>query len=112
MMVDVYYGWTNAREALLYRDTTADERFRRTRVSARLLADPDCCGRAADPGRLIVPHCWKTGLRIPASAHLCAATAFRGTAATGTDKDELQLVEARLPEVFGRSLARQPAVPS
>ncbi len=30
---------------------------------------------AADRGRLIVPHCWKTGIGIAASAHLCAATA-------------------------------------
>lgn len=30
---------------------------------------------AADRGRLIVPHCWKTGIGIAASAHLAAATA-------------------------------------
>src|SRR4051794_11003201 len=30
---------------------------------------------AADRGRLIVPHCWETGIGIAASAHLCAATA-------------------------------------
>jgi L-alanine-DL-glutamate epimerase-like enolase superfamily enzyme len=30
---------------------------------------------AADRGRLIVPHCWKSGIGIAASAHLCAATA-------------------------------------
>ena len=30
---------------------------------------------AADRGRLIVPHCWKTGIGITASAHLSAATA-------------------------------------
>ena len=29
---------------------------------------------AEDRGRLIVPHCWKTGIGIAASAHLCAAT--------------------------------------
>ena len=28
---------------------------------------------ARDRGRLIVPHCWKTGIGIAASAHLCAA---------------------------------------
>lgn len=28
---------------------------------------------AADYGRLVVPHCWKTGIGIAASAHLCAA---------------------------------------
>jgi L-rhamnonate dehydratase len=33
------------------------------------------CEMAADRGRLIVPHCWKTGIGIAASAHLCAATA-------------------------------------
>ncbi len=32
------------------------------------------CEIAADRGRLIVPHCWKTGIGIAASAHLCAAT--------------------------------------
>jgi L-alanine-DL-glutamate epimerase-like enolase superfamily enzyme len=30
---------------------------------------------AADAGRLLVPHCWKSGIGIAASAHLCAATA-------------------------------------
>ena len=29
---------------------------------------------ARDRGRLIVPHCWKSGIGIAASAHLCAAT--------------------------------------
>lgn len=29
---------------------------------------------AADRGRLLVPHCWKTGIGIAASAHLAAAT--------------------------------------
>ena len=29
---------------------------------------------AADSGRLIVPHCWKTGIGIAASAHLAFAT--------------------------------------
>ncbi len=33
------------------------------------------CAIAADRGRLIVPHCWKTGIGIAASAHLGAATA-------------------------------------
>jgi len=32
------------------------------------------CDMAADRGRLIVPHCWKTGIGIAASAHLSAAT--------------------------------------
>jgi L-alanine-DL-glutamate epimerase-like enolase superfamily enzyme len=30
---------------------------------------------AADRGRLVVPHCWKTGIGIAASAHLCFANA-------------------------------------
>jgi L-alanine-DL-glutamate epimerase-like enolase superfamily enzyme len=30
---------------------------------------------AQDRGRLIVPHCWKTGIGIAASVHLSAATA-------------------------------------
>lgn len=30
---------------------------------------------AGDRGRLMVPHCWKTGIGIAASAHLAAATA-------------------------------------
>ena len=29
---------------------------------------------AAERGRLIVPHCWKTGIGIAASAHLAAVT--------------------------------------
>lgn len=33
------------------------------------------CDLAADRGRLIVPHCWKTGIGIAATAHLAAATA-------------------------------------
>lgn len=33
------------------------------------------CELASDRGRLIVPHCWKSGIGIAASAHLCAATA-------------------------------------
>jgi L-alanine-DL-glutamate epimerase-like enolase superfamily enzyme len=31
------------------------------------------CRIAADAGRLIVPHCWKSGIGIAASAHLAAA---------------------------------------
>ena len=31
------------------------------------------CDMAADRGRLVVPHCWKTGIGIAASAHLCFA---------------------------------------
>ncbi|HVR73920.1 MAG TPA: mandelate racemase/muconate lactonizing enzyme family protein [Planctomycetota bacterium] len=32
------------------------------------------CRMAAERGRLIVPHCWKTGIGIAASAHLAAVT--------------------------------------
>jgi L-alanine-DL-glutamate epimerase-like enolase superfamily enzyme len=32
------------------------------------------CDLAAERGRLIVPHCWKTGIGIAASAHLSAVT--------------------------------------
>lgn len=32
------------------------------------------CQLAQDRGRLIVPHCWKTGIGIAASAHLAMAT--------------------------------------
>jgi L-alanine-DL-glutamate epimerase-like enolase superfamily enzyme len=32
------------------------------------------CHMAQDRGRLIVPHCWKTGIGIAASAHMAAAT--------------------------------------
>lgn len=32
------------------------------------------CQMAADRGRLIVPHCWKTGIGIAASLHLAAVT--------------------------------------
>ena len=32
------------------------------------------CRIAADRGRAIVPHCWKSGLGIAAAAHLAAAT--------------------------------------
>jgi L-alanine-DL-glutamate epimerase-like enolase superfamily enzyme len=31
------------------------------------------CQIAADRGRLVIPHCWKTGIGIAASAHLSAA---------------------------------------
>ena len=32
------------------------------------------CRIAADRGRSVVPHCWKTGVGIAAAAHLAAAT--------------------------------------
>lgn len=33
------------------------------------------CDMAAERGRLVVPHCWKTGIGLAATAHLGAATA-------------------------------------
>jgi L-alanine-DL-glutamate epimerase-like enolase superfamily enzyme len=32
------------------------------------------CDMAAERGRRIVPHCWKTGIGIAAAAHLAAVT--------------------------------------
>ena len=32
------------------------------------------CDMAAERGRLIVPHCWKTGISVTATAHLAFAT--------------------------------------
>ena len=32
------------------------------------------CQMAAERGRTIVPHCWKTGIGIAATAHLAAVT--------------------------------------
>ena len=32
------------------------------------------CHLAQDRGKLIVPHCWKTGIGIAASAHMAFAT--------------------------------------
>jgi len=32
------------------------------------------CAMAAERGRLIVPHCWKTGISIAATAHLAFVT--------------------------------------
>ena len=64
---------------------------------------------AQDRGRLIVPHCWKTGIGIAASAHLCFAAAnapfFEFLPAHLAEsrlrrelvRDELQLVDGRLP---------------
>lgn len=67
------------------------------------------CDLAADRGRLIVPHCWKTGIGIAASAHLCAATAhcpyieFLPAALSESAlrrelvDDELQMVDGVIP---------------
>lgn len=126
MMVDVVYGWRDAKEALrvarelepldlffletpLPVDDLAGHAFLADNTSLRIasgewlttrfefidlldrgmvdVAQPDV-GRvggltearrvaelAGDRGRLIVPHCWKTGIGIAASAHLAVATA-------------------------------------
>jgi L-alanine-DL-glutamate epimerase-like enolase superfamily enzyme len=64
---------------------------------------------AADRGRLVVPHCWKTGIGIAASAHLAAATAccpyieFLPAALSESVlrrelvADELRMVDGRIP---------------
>jgi L-alanine-DL-glutamate epimerase-like enolase superfamily enzyme len=64
---------------------------------------------AADRGRLIVPHCWKSGIGIAASAHLSAASAncpyieFLPAALSESAlrrelvTDELQLIDGRIP---------------
>jgi L-alanine-DL-glutamate epimerase-like enolase superfamily enzyme len=67
------------------------------------------CDMAADRGKLIVPHCWKTGIGIAASAHLAAATAHcpyieflpahlsESVLRRELTVDELQLVDGRIP---------------
>ncbi|MBI2192797.1 MAG: mandelate racemase/muconate lactonizing enzyme family protein [Planctomycetes bacterium] len=64
---------------------------------------------ARDRGRLIVPHCWKTGIGIAASAHLCAASPnapfFEFLPASLAEsrlrrelvQDEISLVRGRIP---------------
>ena len=64
---------------------------------------------ARDHGRLVVPHCWKTGIGIAASAHLCATAVnapyleFLPSALADSPlrRDllsvELELVDGRLP---------------
>ena len=67
------------------------------------------CDMAAERGRRIIPHCWKTGISIAASAHLAAVTPhcpyFEFLPAPLTDSllrqelvsDELQLVDGKIP---------------
>jgi L-rhamnonate dehydratase len=67
------------------------------------------CDMAADRGKLIVPHCWKTGIGIAASAHLAAATAHcpyieflpahlsESVLRRELTVDELQLVDGKIP---------------
>lgn len=70
------------------------------------------CELAADRGRLVVPHGWKTGITIAATAHLAATTAHmpffeylpRGIAESALRRDlvldEIELVDGqfKLPE--------------
>jgi L-alanine-DL-glutamate epimerase-like enolase superfamily enzyme len=67
------------------------------------------CDMAADRGKLIVPHCWKTGIGIAASAHLSAATAHcpyieflpahlaESVLRRELTVDELRLVDGKIP---------------
>ena len=67
------------------------------------------CHMAQDRGRLIVPHCWKTGIGIAASAHMAAAIPhcpfIEFLPAQLTDSvlrkelviEELKLVDGKLP---------------
>jgi len=67
------------------------------------------CDMAADRGRLIVPHCWKTGIGIAASAHLSAAAAHcpyieflpaqlsESALRRELVIDELQMIDGRIP---------------
>ena len=66
------------------------------------------CDLAAERGRLIVPHGWKTGITIAATAHLAAVTPHmpffefvpQAVAESALRRelvdDELQLVDGRL----------------
>jgi len=67
------------------------------------------CDLAAERGRLIVPHCWKTGIGIAASAHLSAATAHcpyieflpaqlaESALRRELVQDELQMIDGMIP---------------
>jgi L-alanine-DL-glutamate epimerase-like enolase superfamily enzyme len=67
------------------------------------------CDMAADRGKLIVPHCWKTGIGIAASAHLAVATTHcpyieflpahlaESVLRSELTLDELRLVEGKIP---------------
>ena len=74
------------------------------------------CEMAAERGRLIVPHCWKTGIGIAASAHLSAATehcpyieflpAQLAESALRRElvRDELQMIDGVIPLPQGPGL--------
>jgi L-alanine-DL-glutamate epimerase-like enolase superfamily enzyme len=67
------------------------------------------CELAAERGRMIVPHCWKTGIGIAASAHLSAATAHcpyieflpaqlsESALRRELVQDELQMIDGMIP---------------
>ena len=67
------------------------------------------CDMAADRGKMVVPHCWKTGIGIAASAHLSAATAHcplieflpahlsESVLRRELTIDELSLVDGKIP---------------
>ena len=67
------------------------------------------CDMAGDRGKLIVPHCWKTGIGIAASAHLAVATRHcpyieflpahlaESVLRRELTLDELRLVNGRIP---------------
>ena len=67
------------------------------------------CDLAGDRGKLIVPHCWKTGIGIAASAHLSAATAHcpyieflqahlsESVLRRELTVDEMKLVDGKIP---------------
>jgi L-alanine-DL-glutamate epimerase-like enolase superfamily enzyme len=67
------------------------------------------CALAAERGRLVVPHGWKTGITVAATAHLAAVTAHmpffefvpqevaESPLRRELVRDELRLVDGRLP---------------
>ncbi len=67
------------------------------------------CDLAGDRGKLIVPHCWKTGIGIAASIHLSAATAHcpyieflpshlsESVLRRELTVDEMRLVDGKIP---------------
>ena len=67
------------------------------------------CDLAGDRGKLIVPHCWKTGIGIAASVHLSAATAHcpyieflpahlsESVLRRELTVDEMKLVDGKMP---------------
>jgi len=74
------------------------------------------CQIAADRGRLVVPHCWKSGIGIAASAHLCASAQCCPyieflPAELAESKLRRQLVQDELKMVDGRiALPQKPGL--